>query len=280
MSVAYRIANIPGLFSEGVDPGEPTPLLLRASREATIGESVLGRLARLARVAFAMSEPRRLVATPAYVELMLRDRAVGAATLPDAASALTRPEGFCGAAIDLAPATLVQAYGQGLHARAPLGAASWWSPPTRLMRDLRASAQAPFVEGGVFDTECDAIVARCAAAALRRDAASALTPDLKRAHLRLLDRGYAHSWRAGGAEGYGLVIGGVFIVLGVTGDKATARRAIVALEQELRRRRFAWLDVTFVARATGRDFGVETTRAATLDLLAQCPQADAATRWR
>jgi Leu/Phe-tRNA-protein transferase len=280
MSVAYRIANIPGLFSEGVDPGEPTPLLLRASREATIGESVLGRLARLARVSLATFEPRRLVALPAYVELMLRERAVGAATLPDAASALTRPEGFCGAAIDLAPATLVQAYAQGLHARAPASAASWWSPPTRLMRDLRAPAQAPFVEGSVFDTDSDAIVARCAAAAMRRDAATALTPDLKRAHLRLLDRGYAHSWRAGGAEGYGLVIGGVFIVLGVTGDKATARRGLVALEQELRRRRFSWLDVSFVARATGRDFGVETPRAAALESLAQCPDSEGSARWR
>lgn len=280
MSVAYRIAEVPTLFSEGVESGaEPTPLRLRAAREALLGESVAARAARLLRVGLAMAAPRRLLAVVPYLELMARDRAVGAAALPDPASALPRPDGFCGAATDISPGTLMQAYAQGLHARAPFGAASWWSPSLRRLRDLRLPA-AGAAPAAVFDTQTDAAVARCADAALRRDPLAALTPDLKRAHARLLDRGYAHAWRVEGAEGYGLVIGSIFIVLGLAGEGEAARRAMLALEGELRRRNFCTLDVTMVADALDPSFAAPVARAAYLDMLAQSPSCDCAVRWR
>lgn len=281
MSVAYRIINVPNLFSEGVDSGaEPTPLRLRAAREKLMGESFGERCARATRVALAMAAPRRLLSALVFAELMARDRAVGAAALPDPTSAHPRPGGFCGAASDISPSTLMQAYAQGLHARAPLGAASWWSPATRRLRDLRpAPADSPLARA-VFDSDADAIVARCAAAAARRDPLTALTPALKGAHARLLDRGYAHAWSVEGAAGYGVVIGGFFIALGLAGEREAARRAILALEDELRRRHFRTLDITFVIDALGADFGEPTPRAAYLDLLAQSPNTDCAVRWR
>ncbi|QLP98223.1 MAG: hypothetical protein HZY79_13795 [Rhodoblastus sp.] len=281
MSVAYRITEVPGLFSEGVDCGsEPTPLRLRAARERLLGESLGARAARMARVGVAMASPRRLLNALAFFELMARDRAVGAAALPDPCAALPRPDGFCGAAPDISATTLMQAYAQGLHARAPFGAASWWSPATRRLRDLRAAPAASPDMTASFDNDADAIVARCALAALRRDPLTALTPDLKRAHALLLDRGYAHAWRVAGAQGYGLAIGGVFIVLGLDGAHEAARGAIAALEAELRRRNFRLLDVTFVVDALGADFADPTPRAAYLDMLAQSPDASAAARWR
>ena len=279
MTVAYRITNVPSLFSEGVDYGvEPTPLRVRAARERTLAESLGEQVARVARASLAMASPKRLVSALAFFELMARDRAVGAATLPDPVAAQPRPSGFCGAAADISPSTLMQAYAQGLHARAPMGPASWWSPATRVLRDPREAADAP--SRAVFDTDADAIVARCAAAAMRRDPLSALTPALKRAHARLLDRGYAHSWSVEGAAGYGVPIGGFFIVLGVAGERDAARRSILALEDELRRRNFSTLDVTFVADAVGVDFGAQASRDHYLDMLAQSPDADCAVRWR
>ena len=281
MSVAYRISHIPGLFSEGVDTGaEPTPLRLRAHRERLLGETLRARFARLARVGLAMASPRRLLNLLVYLELMARDRAVGAAALPDPAAALPRPDGFCGAAADISPATLVQAYSQGLHARAPFGAASWWSPSVRRLRDLSAPCEdAPGLDA-LFDSQSDAVIAACARDALRRDPLGAMTPDLKRAHARLLDRGFAHAWRIAGAQGYGLVIGGFFIVLGLAGEREAARRAVLALERELRRRNFSTLDLTFVADALDPGAGVETPRDVYLDMLAQSPNADCAVRWR
>lgn len=280
MSLAYRISEVPTLFSEGVDYGcEPTPSRLRALRERLLGEAVGEQVNRLSRVALAMASPRRLLSLLVYLELMARDRAVGAAALPDPAAAQTRPEGFCGAAPDISPTTLMQAYAQGLHARAPFGAASWWSPRSRRLRDLSACADDGPVKNASFDTQHDAVIARCAFDALRRDPLAALTPDLKRAHAGLLDRGYAHAWRVPGAEGYGVVIGSVFIVLGLAGEREDARRAARALEQELRRRRFAALDVTFVADALGDDFGESVERADYLDMLAKSPNCDSAVRW-
>lgn len=280
MSVAYRITEVPGLFSEGVDSGaEPTPTRMKAAREQLLGESLAARAARMTQVGLAMASPRRLLNALAYLEMMARDRAVGAASLPDPAAALPRPDGFCGAAADISPTTLMQAYAQGLHARAPFGAASWWSPPMRRLRELRGAHADAQGEAAVFDNDADAIVARCAAAALRRDPLTALTPDLKRAHARLLDLGYAHTWRIDGAEGYGVAIGGVFIVLGFAGDRAAGGRAIAALEGELRRRAFCLLDVTFVAEALDADCGAATPRADYLNMLAQCPDAHGAARW-
>jgi leucyl/phenylalanyl-tRNA--protein transferase len=281
MSVAYRITDVPGLFSEGVESSaDQTPLRLRAHRERLLGETLRARLARLTRVGLAMSSPRRLLNALAYLELMARDRAVGAAALPDPAAALPRPDGFCGAAADLSPSTLMQAYAQGLHARAPFGAASWWSPPLRRLRDLSAPCEHAPVADAVFDSQSDAVVAACALAALRRDPLCALTPDIKRAHARLLDRGFAHAWRVDGAQGYGVVIGGVFIVLGLAGEREAARRAILALERELRRRNFRTLDLTFVADAIGPVIGAPMKRADYLDMLAHSPNVDCAVRWR
>lgn len=280
MSLAFRLQNVPGLFSEGIDSQDgAAPLRLRCSRERLFGESAAARIMRGAQVFVALTLTGRVVALPAYLELLARDRAVGAATLPDPRSAMTRPDGFCGAASDLAPTTLVQAYASGLHARAPLGPASWWSPQQRLLRDLR-EPPAPAAIPAQFDQDCDAIIARCAEAAISRDALEALTPDLKFAHARLLDRGYAHAFRYGEACGYGVVVGRIFVVLGLAGDKDQSARAVDALDGALRGRRFATLDLTFVREALPQGAGREISRDAYLAMLDANPEADSSARWR
>jgi leucyl/phenylalanyl-tRNA--protein transferase len=281
MTVAYRIANVAEMFSEGVGSDiEASPQRLRAARETLFGESPGARARRVARVIARMATPRHMMTALTYVDVMARDRAVGAAALPDPAAALPRPDGFCGAALDISPTTMMQAYAQGLHARAPLGAASWWSPAKRMLRDLLAHETVASVERPEFDSHCDAVVARCAAAAMARDPMAALTPALKHAHARLLDRGYAHSWRLGEAEGYGVVMGGFFTLLGLAGEAAATRRGLLALEAELRRRNFRVLDATFVSAAIGADYGEATARADYLEALTHSPSCDRAVRWR
>jgi Leu/Phe-tRNA-protein transferase len=279
MSLAYRLHNVPGLFSEGVDPqDDAAPLRLRSARARLFGDGAGGRFARAARVMGALIVSGRVVALPAYLELMARDRAVGAAALPDPRSAMSRPDGYCGAASDLAPTTLLQAYSQGLHARAPLGPATWWSPPRRLLRDLR-QPPTPDAAPAQFDLACDAIVAECARAAARRDALEAMTPALKTAHARLLDRGYAHAFRVEAACGYGVVVGRIFVVLGLSGSASAAVRAIDALDAALRGRRFATLDLSFVRNALPSGAGREVSRADYLDMLDANPEADSSARW-
>ncbi|MBK9082809.1 MAG: hypothetical protein IPL88_12380 [Rhizobiales bacterium] len=236
-------------------------------------------MARIGRGLAALGDPRRLVALPAYVEIMLRDRAVGAAALPDPASAMTRPEGFCGAASDLAPTTLMQAYSQGLHARAPFGPASWWAPVRRLVRAIPASAAA--APEARFDLDCDHAIALSAEAAARRAPLDAASPILRHAHARLFDRGYAHCFATSAAAGgYGLAIGRAFVVLGLYGEPADAAGALAALEGELARRRFALVDLTFV-RALLPDLACETMSREAYDrMLDANPDGERAARWR
>jgi Leu/Phe-tRNA-protein transferase len=280
MSLAFRLQNVPGLFSEGVDAqDDATALRLRSARQSLFGENAGARLDRVAGGLAALLASGRIIALPAYLELMVRDRAVGAAALPDPRAPLNRPDGYCGATADLAPVTLAQGYSEGLHCRAPIGPASWWSPASRTLRNLR-EPPVPAPVAGQFDRNCDAIIADCARAAAQRGALEALTPALKHAHARLLDRGFGHAFQAGEACGYGVVVGRIFVVLGLAGAPQEAAKAIDALDCELRRRRFATLDLTFVKSALPEGSGFETPRDAYLAMLDANPDADSSARWR
>ncbi|MBL8590132.1 MAG: hypothetical protein JNK46_16485 [Methylobacteriaceae bacterium] len=281
MSAAFRLNNIASLFSEGVETGvEQTPAALRSAREQAFGENIFARARRILRAAAAMARPRRLVGAPAYLEILARDRAVGAAALPDPAAALSRPEGYCGAAADLAPTTLVQAYAQGLHARAPVGPATWWAPPARRIRPiLPVAGLAPPAR---FDQDCTGIIARACDAAAARDPVEAATPALKHAHARLADRGFVHCWRTGpDCGGYGVAVGRVFILIGVFAPSgAAAQESLAALEAELGRRRFSLLDVTFCLSAFDDLSTLEMSRAEYGRMLDVNPDGDRAARWR
>ncbi len=281
MGVAFRLNNVAGLFSEGVESDHaPTPTRLRIERERLFGENPLQRAGRVARALAAIAVPRRLVATPAYLEILARDRAVGAAALPDPAAALDRPRGYCGAAADLAPTTLIQAYAQGLHASAAIGPATWWAPPVRRVRPVVSPrSDAP---SAAFDCDCSTVIARAAAAAARRSALSALTPALKFAHARLADRGFVHCWRVGAESGgYGVAVGRVFILLGVYApDAGAACRSLSALEAELARRCFSLLDISFCRRAFGDLPALEMSRAEYNRMLDCNPDGDRAPRWK
>lgn len=281
MGVAFRLDNIAGLFSEGVESdAAPTPARLRMERGRLFGENPLQRARRIGRALLAIAAPRRLVATPAYLEILARDRAVGAAALPDPAAALDRPRGYCGAAADLAPTTLIQAYAQGLHASAAIGPATWWAPPVRRVRPIVAPrSDTPAAR---FDCGCSDVIALSSAAAARRFALHATTPALKHAHARLADRGFVHCWRTCDASGgYGVAVGRVFILLGVFApDPASACRSLSALEAELARRRFSLLDITFCRRAFGDLSALEMSRAEYNRMLDSNPDGDRAPRWK
>jgi leucyl/phenylalanyl-tRNA---protein transferase len=140
---------------------------------------------------------------------------------PDPATAGS--DGLVGIGADLKPATLVDAYRQGIfpwpHPGAPL---PWFSPDPRgvipldglvVSRSLRARLRRSGWETTV-DRAFAAVLAGCAD---RADSAEGtwITPPMRAAYQRLNDLGHAHSlemWAGGELVGglYGVGVGGVF----------------------------------------------------------------------
>jgi leucyl/phenylalanyl-tRNA--protein transferase len=142
---------------------------------------------------------------------------------PDPATA--GPDGLVGIGADLEPATLLQAYRQGIfpwpHPGAPL---PWFSPDPRgvifldglvVSRSLRARLRRSGWETTV-DRAFAAVLARCAdRPAAQREGGTWITGPMRAAYQRLHDLGHAHSlevWADGELVGglYGVGVGGVF----------------------------------------------------------------------
>lgn len=123
---------------------------------------------------------------------------------------------------DLAPETLVDAYGHGLfpmgigeHGGGPIG---WWSPLHRgvlgpgdlhISRSLRRSLRQFEIR---IDTSFDAVVAGCAD---ESRPGRWITPEFEAAYVALHHLGWAHSvevWRGDSLVGglYGVAVGGLF----------------------------------------------------------------------
>jgi leucyl/phenylalanyl-tRNA---protein transferase len=198
---------------------------------------------------------------------------------PDPATA--GEDGLVGIGADLEPATLVDAYRQGIfpwpHPGAPL---PWFSPDPRgviplegvtVSRSLRARLRRSGWETTV-DRAFAAVLAGCADP---REGGTWITPPMRVAYQRLHDLGHAHSlevWAGNELVGglYGIGVGGVF-----TGESMfhlasdASKVALVDLTARLTEAGGCLIDVQMVTPHLASLGARDLPRAEFLDLLAR-----------
>jgi leucyl/phenylalanyl-tRNA--protein transferase len=184
------------------------------------------------------------------VELLIRDKSIGAVGLPDPERALASPDGLCGVADDLSVATLMDGYERGLYPSAHLGPMKWWAPnaraivaPAALAKRLGgADAEQKISATIVFDKDFES-------ALCDGDAGAPTPPRLKWAFANLFDAGFAHSFdivsksgeKIGG--GFGVAVGRVFVIEALRfKDRASRETGLAVFARALDERDFTLID--------------------------------------
>ena len=294
MTLPLRTGNFGRLFSEGVEPDPPPPpATLRLRREATLHENLSVRARRLLRVVAGLLRPKRAASLAATLDLFLRDRLVKSANLPNPSDAMPSADGLAGLAPDLAPGSMMEAYGKGLSPSASLGPIAWHS------RDLRAvaapadiiAAHAALTQGAdpawsvTFDRDIEIVLARSG----RPAGHSAIMPArLLGAFAGLFDTGFAHSFEvrdAAGATiggGFGVAVGGIFTIEGAFEAAApgAARFGLAHLAKRLADSHFTCVELAPGVAWLGPDLFHETPREDYLAQLALHMGDEKIGRWR
>ncbi|MFO1118465.1 MAG: hypothetical protein U1E28_22570 [Beijerinckiaceae bacterium] len=246
-----KLAELSSLFSPGIEPPPPlSPSARRELRRKMFTETIPQTIVRMFKAARAAVMRDGLGGCFRAVELMLRERAIGALGLPDAERALHSPDGLCGVAEDLSVATMMDAYEKGLFPSSHLGPMKWWAPNSRAVvspallerRLANVDSRGEIGATVIFDRDFEE--------ALCDEASDAPTPPrLKWAFARLFDAGFAHSFdvvaRSGEkiGSGFGVAVGRVFVVEGMRFQDAAAREAgLAAFARALDSRGFALID--------------------------------------
>ena len=246
-----KLADLAALFSPGIEPPPPlSPAARRELRRRMFTETIPQTAVRMAKAARAALLRDGFGGCFRSVELMIRDRTIGAMGLPDPDRALHSPEGLCGMADDLSVATVMDAYEKGLFPSSHLGPMKWWSPNARAV--VAPATLAKRLAGADFDGAIGASVVfdrDFETAVCDGDAEAPTPPRLKWAFARLFDAGFAHSFdilarngeRIGG--GYGVAVGRVFVIEAMRfRDKEARNAGLGALAQALDERDFALID--------------------------------------
>lgn len=214
---------------------------------------------------------------------------------PDAARALTEPDGLLAVGGNLEPASLINAYRNGIFPWFSAGQPIlWWSPEQRavlypdevlISRSLRKTIRSRPYEIRV-DTAFGDVMRACAGP--RRDAAGTwITDDMIDAYQRLHDMGIAHSveaWRAGELVGglYGVALGRVFFGESMFFRAPDASKiAFVTLVRQLRRWGYELIDCQIASAHLARFGARHIPRALFLNHLRKlCATLRAPARWR
>jgi len=171
--------------------------------------------------------------------------------------ALAEPDGLLAVGGDLSVERLLLAYSTGIFPWYSEGhPILWWSPDPRLVlfpgelkvpRSLRQT-----IKKGTYRVTMDEafgeVIVKCAEVHRADDGGTWITPEMKKAYIRLHRRGFAHSvesWKDGKLAGglYGVALGGVFFgesMFHVEPDASKA--ALVALVEKLRAWGFDLID--------------------------------------
>lgn len=185
-----------------------------------------------------------------------------------------------GVGADLAPATLLSAYRQGLFPMPVQGQLAWWSPLARgvlpldglrVSRSLRRSSRRFEIR---IDTAFDEVIAACADSSREH---GWIDDDIAVAYRRLHRLGWAHSVEAwslstGALAGglYGVAIGGLFAGESMFHRETDASKAaLVALVDLLRSGGATLLDVQWSTPHLARLGVVEVSRREYLRLLSE-----------
>ncbi|HLG46505.1 MAG TPA: hypothetical protein VKY24_09720 [Reyranella sp.] len=290
MLTRAELNDVASLFSEGIEPDPPPPPAARRRRRLEIlRESVPAGVRRFVIVLANLLRGRQ-ASLPTTLDLMVRDRFMRSAALPDPRRALPGASGLVGLAPDLSPATMIEAYGRGLAPSASLGPIAWHSPPARLVAEPSALARSPFLGAAnqarlsiTFDRDVDSILA---ASANRSDGASLCPERLAAAFADLFDAGYGHTFEARDAAGrlvgggYGVAVGRVFMLERVFARRPEAAKAGLArLAQCLRDWDFAWVECGPGAAALCGEAFTPMSRDDYLAALADYTRGDRVGRW-
>jgi len=280
MRLRSQLGEIGRLFSEGVEPAASPPQVEAAQcRRKVFQESPLTRARRLLRVARAALQPGLVANLATTLDLMLRERLVQPDLLPDPCLALSYADGLAGLATDLAPATMIRAYGKGLSPSASLGPVAWHSRERRhvslpfdVIHTLEAASAASAPEWAVtFDRDMDAVLIACG-----RQSGGAMMPErLLAGFSRLFEAGFAHSFEVRDhlgrivAGGFGVAVGRVFVIEGAFEVFSPAAKfGLLALARQLRDWNFtlvecapdaAWVDAKSFHPMTRADFLAHVT---------------------
>lgn len=175
---------------------------------------------------------------------------------PDAALALPEPNGLLAVGGNLEPASLINAYRNGIFpwfsADQPI---LWWSPDQRAVlypEELRvARSLHKTIRAQPYEIRLDfafAAVVRACAAPRKDGAGTWITDDMMNAYIRLHELGIAHSaeaWQDGRLVGglYGVALGRVFFGESMFYDAPDASKiAFVTLVRQLSRWGYALID--------------------------------------
>lgn len=134
------------------------------------------------------------------------------------------PDGLLAVGGDLSPARLLAAYSQGIFPWFSEGEPIlWWTPAPRLVlfpADLKVSKSMRTLLRKrrfqvTYDTAFEQVIDACRAAPRKGQEGTWITPEMKKAYLRLHHLGFAHSvevWREGELVGglYGISLGSCF----------------------------------------------------------------------
>jgi leucyl/phenylalanyl-tRNA---protein transferase len=246
-----RLAEMATLFSMGMEPPPPiSPSARRQLRSRMFRERPLDQARRYFKAARAALLRDGFGGCLRAIELLAREKSIGAAGLPDPTRALASPDGLCGVADDLSVGTIMDAYERGLYPSAHIGPMKWWAPSHRAIIPPATLAQRL---GDIIGDRYAGITV-----AFDQDFESALCnerleqptpPRLKWAFARLFDAGFAHSFdivaptgeRIGG--GFGVAVGRVFVIEAMQfKDRASTEAGLAALARGLAARDFAWID--------------------------------------
>ena len=264
MLLRLRPGDIGRVFSEGIEPEPaPPPAARRLRRQEALRENIAIRARRLMRVAAQFPRPKRIADLLATFQLLLRKHLVRSGHLPDPRNALSSADGLAGLAPDLGPASMIEAYGKGLSPSASLGPVAWHSrparhvaPPAELAKRMNEPKDGFNADWMVaFDRDADSILALSG----RPPDHSAIMPTrLLSGFAELFDAGFAHSFEVRDERGetigggFGVAVGGVFILEGAFESVAgAARLGLSHLAQKLADWNFvlvecapgaAWLD--------------------------------------
>ncbi len=214
---------------------------------------------------------------------------------PDAALALPEPNGLLAVGGNLEPASLINAYRNGIFpwfsADQPI---LWWSPDQRtvlypdeirIARSLHKTIKSQPYEIRL-DTAFEDVIRACAAP--RQDGAGTwITDDMMRAYIRLHELGVAHSaeaWHNGRLVGglYGVALGRVFFGESMFYLAPDASKiAFVTLVQQLVRWGFALVDCQIASSHLARFGARPIPRVLFLNHLRKlCATLRSPVRWR
>ena len=242
-----KLAELASLFSPGIEPPPPlSPSARRELRRKLFVETIPQTLLRIFLAARAAIRRDGLGGCVRAVELLVREKTIGALGLPDPDRALASPDGLCGVADDLSVATVMAAYEHGLFPSAHFGPMKWWAPraravvaPATLARRLSDVDQTASVD---FDRDFER-------ALCDGDAEAPTPPRLKWAFAHLFDAGFAHSFdifarngeKIGG--GFGIAVGRAFVIEALRfKDEASRATSLAALARALENREFVLID--------------------------------------